>query len=341
MIRLLIAAGVSIVISIIGTKILAVVLKRLNIGQPIREDGPRGHSKKAGTPTMGGLAIILAAVIGYVASALYDGIFTRTGLLVMMAICLSGAVGFADDLLKVRNERNRGLTVATKFLGLIIVAVLFVVLSLQFTKVNTHLSFTRFDSFNFDLGNVGWAVWGIFLILAVSNAVNLTDGLDGLAAGSSVFGYAAFVVIAFWAFRNESFYQIDHALDLAVIAASMLGACAGFLWWNAAPAQIFMGDTGSLSLGTGLACLALVTNTHLLLPVIGGIFTAEALSVVIQVAGFKLTGKRVFKMAPFHHHFELKGWHETWVIVRFWIIAGLCIAIALAVFYADWARLEG
>ena len=341
MIRLLIAGGVALVISLVGTRFLTLTLRRLKIGQPIQEDGPQGHISKAGTPTMGGAAIVSAAVVGYLVSTLYDGIFTRTGLLVMFAIVLAGLVGFVDDWLKVLRERNRGLNVITKFSGLIIVGVLFAVFSIQNTTVHTELSFTRFDSLGIDLGDVGWVFWAIFLILATSNAVNLTDGLDGLAAGSSLFGFAAFVVIGFWSFRNQDFYEIDHALDLAVIAASMMGGCIGFLWWNAAPAQIFMGDTGSLALGTGLACLALTTNTHLLLPIIGGLYVTEAASVIIQVAAFKATRKRVFKMAPLHHHFELKGWKETWVMVRFWLVAGVCTAVALGIFYADWARIEG
>ena len=341
MIRLLIAGGIAMIVSVLGTKILAVLLTKFKIGQPIQTDGPQGHIKKAGTPTMGGVAIVAGAIVGYVGSSLYGGIFTRTGLLVLLAISLSGLVGFIDDFIKVRNERNRGLTVATKFIGLTLVAVLFTTLSLNLTAVHTSISFTRFNFVSLEVGPWVWTIWGILLILATSNAVNITDGLDGLAAGSSVFGFAAFVVIAFWAFRNYDFYQIDHALDLAVIAVSMLGATAGFLWWNAAPAQIFMGDTGSLALGTGLAVLALTTNTHLLLPIIGGLFVAETLSVIVQVLGFKMKGVRIFRMAPFHHHYELKGWHETWVIVRFWLLAGLCVAVALGIFYADWISVRG
>lgn len=340
MIRLLIAAGVALIISLIGTKIMVVLFRKFKVSQPILENAPDTHNKKVGIPTLGGGAIVIAAVAGYAVSALYDGIFTRTGLLVIMAIILSGLVGFADDMLKIYNERNRGLTVTTKFLGLTLVGVLFATLLLNTTEVHTSISFTRIDFGSLEIGPWGWGLWAIFLIVATANAVNLTDGLDGLAAGSSVFGFAAFVVIAFWAFRNQEFYQIDHALDLATIAAAMLGACVGFLWWNAAPAQIFMGDTGSLALGTGLATLALTTNTHLLLPIIGGLFVVETFSVILQVLGFKMKGVRIFRMAPIHHHYELKGWHETWVIVRFWLLAGLCVAVALAIFYTDWTRLE-
>ena len=212
-------------------------------------------------------------------------------------------------------------------------------LYLVFTSGSTNLGFTRFDRPGLELGNVGWAVLAVLLILATTNAVNLTDGLDGLAAGSSILSFAAFVVIGFWAFRHPDVYQLPHALDLSVVAAAMLGACAGFLWWNAAPAQIIMGDTGALAIGAALACLALTTNTELLLPIIGGLFVIETLSVIIQVTSFRLFHRRVFRMAPIHHHFELGGWPETTVIVRFWLLAGLCAALALGLFYADFIHI--
>ena len=192
----------------------------------------------------------------------------------------------------------------------------------------------------------GWGAWGVLLIVGTSNAVNLTDGLDGLTAGSSTFALSAFVVICFWLFRYEELYNVPHALDMAILAAAFAGGCVGFLWWNAHPAQIFMGDTGSLALGAALACLALLSNTHLLLPIIGGVFVLETLSVILQVSVFKITkitrgaGYRILRMAPAHHHFELRGWEETWVIVRFWIIAMLFTAIGLGLFYADFINLE-
>ena len=188
---------------------------------------------------------------------------------------------------------------------------------------------------------MGLGLWAVLLILGTSNAVNLTDGLDSLAAGSSVFAFAAFVVIGFWAFRNQDIYGIPHALDLAILAAAMGGASAGFMWWNAAPARIFMGDTGSLALGTGMAALALATNTHLLLPIIGGLFVMETLSVIIQVFSFRVFGTRVFRMAPIHHHFELGGWPETTVIIRLWIMTGFATAVALGLFYADFVSIGG
>ncbi len=343
MIRLLLSGSIGFMLSALGTKLLIDVLTRQRIGQPIREDGPQGHMTKAGTPTMGGLAIVAGASAAYVLSDLLaGGVFTRSGLLVMAAICAAAGVGFVDDWLKVRRERNLGLNSWTKMAGLFAVALLFALLSRQWAHVHTELSFTRWASPGFDLGAIGWTAWAVFVILAMSNAVNLTDGLDGLAAGSGIFSFAAYLAIGFWIFRqtdvvNGDIYDVPHALDLAVVAIAMIGALAGFLWFNAAPAEIFMGDTGSLAIGTGLATLALMTNTHLLLPIIGGIYLAETVSVMLQVGWFKATGgKRLFRMAPIHHHFELLGWRETKVIIRFWLIAGGLTALGLGLFYADW-----
>ena len=345
MIRLLLAVGLAFAFSSLGTKLLIDVLTRQRIGQPIREDGPEGHKTKAGTPTMGGLAIVAGAVIGYALSDLISGgTFTRSGLLVMAAICAAGFVGFLDDWIKVSRERNLGLNARLKTAGLLSVAVGFAVATLLLTNVSTELSFARPGVLGIDFGPVGWVIWAVVLIYATSNAVNLTDGLDGLAAGSGIFSFSAYAIIGFWMFRQSvsadgSIYEVSHALDLAIVAVAVLGACAGFLWFNAAPAQIFMGDTGSLALGTGLAALALTTNTHLLLPIIGGVYVAETASVMLQVAFFKLTkGKRLFRMAPIHHHFELAGWAETKVIIRMWLIGGGFTALALGLFYADWAR---
>jgi phospho-N-acetylmuramoyl-pentapeptide-transferase len=330
------AASTGLLLSLFGTRYLIRWLTAHNIGQPIREDGPQGHITKAGTPTMGGVAIVGAAVISYFISNFYRGIYTRTGIFVMMAIAGAGLVGLLDDYLKVKRERNLGLTKRTKALGLLIVAVGFAYLTGEFTLQHTELSFTRFDEPGIPLGNIGWAVVAILWILGSTNAVNLTDGLDGLAAGAAIFAFAAFVVIGFWAFRYPDVYEVNHALDLAVVAAAMLGAITGFLWWNAAPAQIIMGDTGSLAIGAGLACLSLTTNTALLLPIIAGLFVIETLSVILQVGSFQLFGgKRIFRMAPIHHHFELLGWPETTVVIRFWILAGLCLALGLGFFYAD------
>ncbi len=341
MIRLLVAAGVSLAVSLLGTWLLIGALERRQIGQPIREDGPEGHVTKAGTPTMGGVAIVGAATVAWIISDLSGAVYTRRGLLCMAAIVCAGVVGLIDDGLKVFRERNLGLNKRAKILGLLTVAIGFAVSMLAFTNVKTTISFTRFDSPGIEIGAVGWAVFAVVLILATTNAVNLTDGLDGLAAGSSIFAFAAYTVIAFWGFRHIEVYSDESFLDTAVVAAAMLGACAGFLWWNAAPAKIFMGDTGSLAIGAGLAALALSTNTALLLPIIGGLFVMETVSVILQVGSFRLLGRRVFRMAPLHHHFELGGWPETTVIIRLWIVAGLFTALALGLYYADFVRLPG
>jgi phospho-N-acetylmuramoyl-pentapeptide-transferase len=336
MVNLLLAAGVSLAVSLVGTRFLIDWLRSHRIGQPIREDGPQGHFKKAGTPTMGGVGIVLGAFAGYLAGHLRSGvIFTRAGILVILAIVGAGAVGLVDDWIKVKRERNLGLTKTAKLGGLLIVAVAFGVLAVEWANVRTELTFTRVDTIGLHLGAAGFVVWAVLTVLATTNSVNITDGLDGLAAGSSAFSFIAYTVIAFWAFRHPEVYEIPQALDLAIVATAMLGACAGFLWWNAAPARIIMGDTGSLAIGAGLAALALVTSTHLLLPIVGGLFVMEMVSVLLQVASFRLFKRRVFRMAPIHHHFELAGWPETTVIIRFWILAGLLTALALGLFYAD------
>jgi len=347
-IRLLLAAATATVLSLAATKFVIELLVRNHIGQPIRDDGPEGHVTKAGTPTMGGVAIVAGATFGYVVSDLSGGIYTRSGIFVMLAIIGGGAVGLLDDWIKVVRERNLGLNKRAKMLGLLVVAVGFAVLMVQFTDIDTTLSFTRWDSVGWDMGKVLWTLWAALLIVGSANAVNLTDGLDGLAAGSAVFSFAAFVLIAFWKFTPsaeiggaEPFYDVNHALDLAVVAAAMLGGCLGFLWWNAPPAQIFMGDTGSLAIGVGLAALALSTNTALLLPILGGLYVIETVSVILQIGRFQLNGKRFFRMAPIHHHFELGGWPETWVIIRFWMLHGFCVAIGLGLFYADWIAAGG
>lgn len=342
MIRLIAAAAIALAVSLVGTRLLIAFLRERGIGQPIREDGPAGHRTKAGTPTMGGIAIVGAAGLGWLLSDLFGGTFTRRGILVMLAIGMAAVVGLIDDGLKVFKERNLGLNKRAKILGLVVVAVTFAVLVLAQTNVATTVSFTRWDWPGIGLGELGWATLAVLLVLATTNAVNLTDGLDGLAAGASSFAFSAFVVICFIGFRHPDIYGEQSYLDLGVISAAMLGGCVGFLWWNAAPAQIFMGDTGSLAIGAGLATLALSTNTILLLPIIAGLFVMETLSVILQVGAFRLLGgRRVFRMAPLHHHFELGGWPETTVIIRLWIVAGLCTGMAVAIFYADFVRLPG
>lgn len=345
MIRLLLAAALSFSISALGTRVLIDLLTRQKIGQPIREDGPQGHQIKAGTPTMGGLAIVFGAAAGYgLSDFLAGGTVTNTGLVVMGTICAAAAVGFMDDWLKVSRERNLGLNKKAKMAGLLLVAGGFAFMLPRVTPVHFEIAFTRIGSPGIGIGHVGWILWAVLLILGSSNGANLADGLDGLAAGSGIFAFLAYSMIGFWIFRQQSdtihdIYSVPHALDLAVVALAMVGGLAGFLWFNAAPAEIFMGDTGSLAIGAGLAALALATNTHLLLPIIAGLYVAETLSVMMQVGFYKLTkGKRLFRMAPIHHHFELLGWKETKVIIRFWLICGALTALGLGLFYADWVR---
>lgn len=340
MIGLLISASVAMVVALAVTRVLITWLLRRQVSQPIlaheQVRAPQ-HQHKAGTPTMGGIAIVVAAFTGWVVAHLRKGvIFTDTGLIVMATIIAAGTVGFLDDWLKVRNRRNLGLTKRTKSLGLLVVGIGFAVLMLTQTGVSTKLAFTRMTVPGIELGEVGWAVLAVFMIQATSNAVNLTDGLDGLVAGSAIFTFLAQTVIAFVGFRNFDLYQYPHALDLAVMAVGMAGACAGFLWYNAAPAQIFMGDVGALAIGTAMACFALATNTHLLLVVLGGLYVIETLSVMMQFTSYRYFGKRrIFRMAPIHHHFEQLGWPETTIIVRFWIAAGIMVAVGLGLFYAD------
>jgi phospho-N-acetylmuramoyl-pentapeptide-transferase len=341
-VALLLAACLAGATAIFGTKVLMDLLIARGVGQPIHEDMPEGHTVKAGTPPMGGVAVVAAAVVGYLFAHVRSGLlFTRTGLLVMGCIVGAGLVGLLDDWIKVSNERNAGLSRRAKTVGLILVAVAFAVATVLWTDVETTLSFTRWNSPGWELGNAGWCAWAVLLIYATTNGVNLADGLDGLAAGSAVFAFSCLMAIGFWAFRHFDTYQINHALDIAVVAAAMVGACAGFLWWNAAPARIFMGDTGSLAIGAGVASIVLVLNVQLLLPIVGALYVTESLSVILQVSSFRLFKRRVFRMAPIHHHFELGGWPETTIIVRFWLLAGACTAIALGLYYADFIGTGG
>jgi phospho-N-acetylmuramoyl-pentapeptide-transferase len=339
-IALLLSGGVALLVSLVGTPILIRWLQAQGIGQQIREDGPQGHITKAGTPTMGGLMIVAGAVVGYLVGHFRAGaIYTRGGILVVAAVVGAGLVGFADDWIKVRRQRSLGLNKRAKIVGQLAVAGGFAYLAAGWANVDDALSFTRQGAPGTpDLGWL-WYVWAILVIIGSSNAVNLTDGLDGLAAGSATFAFSSLAIIGFWQFRHFDAYEIRQALDLALLAVSLTGACAGFLWWNAAPARIFMGDTGSLAIGAGLAALALVMKLDLLLPVVGGLYVLETLSVIVQVVSFRFFHRRVFGMAPIHHHFELAGWPETTVIVRFWILAGLCTALSLGIFYADFISL--
>jgi phospho-N-acetylmuramoyl-pentapeptide-transferase len=285
---------------------------------------------------MGGVAMVLAAAAGYLlAHAGTHVAFSRSGVLVLLVTLCAGGIGLFDDWAKVRHRRSLGLTKRSKFGALVLMSVGFALAAEHWAGVSTNLSFTRWDSIGVDLGSVGWVLWAVFVIVGTANAVNLTDGLDGLASGSATFCFAILAIIGYWQFRHFSLYHVTSALDLALSSVATAGACLGFLWWNAAPARIFMGDTGSLAIGAALAALSLEMNLQLLLPVIGGLFVIVTMSVVIQVVSYRLFHRRVFLMAPLHHHFELMGWPETTVIVRFWILAGLFAALGLGIFYAD------
>ena len=339
---ILVAASVALFLSLVGTPLVIRFFRRRGYGQLIRDDGPQAHLAKRGTPTMGGTAIIIAAVVGYViASFVINAPLSPGGLLAMGVFTGMGAVGFLDDYIKIRRNRSLGLTKTAKFGGQAVIAVLFAVGAEYVAETSTQLSYIGTTPIDF---GIIFPVFCFLILSATSNAVNLTDGLDGLAAGSSAFVFGAFTVMAYWIFRHELFYSAEavlHADALAVAAASAMGATLGFLWWNAPPARIFMGDTGSLAIGGMFAAMAVLTETELLLVILGGLFVVETVSVIIQVASFRLFGRRVFKMAPIHHHFELNGWQETTVIVRFWIVAGLSVSFGLGLFYADFIARGG
>ncbi|MDP9242684.1 MAG: phospho-N-acetylmuramoyl-pentapeptide-transferase [Actinomycetota bacterium] len=344
---ILIAAAVGLAVTLLGTPVAIRLFRLWGWGQRIREDGPRTHLEKMGTPTMGGTVILIGIVAAYLATRFVFEGFTAAGLSVLAATLGLGVIGFVDDYLKVRRQRSLGLSKSGKMFGQALVAAAFAVLAIHYAHTSTHLSFLRETSL--DLGIFFYA-WVFVMLSAASNGVNLTDGLDGLASGSSVLVFAAYVFIAFWEFRHTcvvrpsaTCYHLSTSatLDTAIVAAGAMGAVAGFLWWNAAPARIFMGDTGSLALGGLIGALAIVTNTQLLLVVLGGLFVLETSSVIVQVIAYRFFGRRVFRMAPIHHHFELAGWPEFTVIVRLWILAGLAVAFGVGLFYADFLARGG
>lgn len=344
----MIAGATAMALSLIGTRLLIVFFRGRGQGQPIlgQEDlGPTHHLPKQGTPTMGGLAIVAAAFIGWAVAHLRRGlVFSDQAIILWATVLVMALMGLADDIIKVRRRHNRGIFWKKKGFITFAMSLGFAAWLLTTTNISRSLSFTRADLPGWELPSPVWVVWAGLIIWATTNAVNVTDGLDGLAGGSALLGFLAFTIIAYWAFRNPDIYgSVVHPLDLAVVAAAFAGACGGFLWWNAAPARIFMGDVGALGLGSALALLALTTNTHLLLLLICGLNVMEAGSVAIQMGVFRATGRkrRLFRMSPIHHHFELVGWPETTVIIRFWIISGICVATALAVFIGDFTRQVG
>jgi len=340
--QILVAAVVSLLLSLIVTPLVIRYFRKRGFGQMIREgENMPAHEAKQGTPTMGGTAIVLAALGGWLAARLAGVDVTAKGLVVLFTFVGMGIVGFVDDFIKLRMQRNLGLSKTSKFVGQALVAGLFAYLGTQFGGITRELSFVR--EIGIVLPAVVFLVWVFLLLSGTSNAVNLTDGLDGLAAGASTMIFGAYTFIAFWQVRHPTDYAIDPSsgIDVAVIAAAAMAATAGFLWFNAPPAQIFMGDTGSLAIGGLLAALAMTTKTEFLLAVLGGIFVIETLSVMAQVFSYRLLGRRVLRMAPLHHHFEVGGWDEITVLVRFWLIAGLSVALGLGLFYAEFLARGG
>jgi phospho-N-acetylmuramoyl-pentapeptide-transferase len=346
---ILLSGAFAAVYAFLATPALIRFLAKRGFGQFIREDGPTTHLTKRGTPTMGGLILISASILGYIFSHLITGISMTTSALLVIALIVGlGFVGFIDDYLKVAKKRSLGLNAKQKVLGQVIVAGAFGYAGLQFpdkdglTPISTNLSTVRDTSIKLALVLV--VIWVVLMILGTSNGVNLTDGLDGLATGAAVMVFISFILIGVWEFGQScavapglKCYAVRDPLDLAVLAAALAGACGGFLWWNASPAKIFMGDVGSLALGGALAGIAITLRTQLLLVVLGFLFVLITMSVIIQVGYFKISGgKRVFKMAPLQHHFELMGWGEVTIVIRFWIIASLGVAAGLGLFYAQW-----
>lgn len=342
------SSTIAFIVVILVTPLAIKALRRNDIGQFIQSE-LEGHMHKQGVPTMGGLVIVFGIVSGYAVShfkifSFRDGFgfdaqpMDDKAVLAILAIVGMGLIGFFDDYTKYARKRNEGLSKRWKFLGQLIIAAGFA-WGANHAGVSTELSFVR--PLGFDLGPILFFLLVLFMLTATANGVNLTDGLDGLVAGSSALVFGAYVLIMFWQSRNGDFYGIDGALDLAVLAAASLGGVLAFLWWNAAPAQIIMGDTGSHAIGGGIAAFALLTNTQFLLIVLGGLYVIETVSVIMQVISFRGFGKRIFRLAPIHHHFELKGWPETTVIIRFWILSAIMVAVGVGIFYADWVAGPG
>lgn len=355
---ILLAGGVAMAFTLLATPAFVWLFRKIGWGQYIREDGPVTHHTKRGTPTMGGIAIILATLLGYFVGKLVNfETPTISALLVLYMMVGLGLVGFVDDFIKTHRQRSLGLSGWAKIGGQGVVAITFALMALQFknelglTPASTKISIVRDTGLDFmffgSVVGIGlFILWIYFLVASTSNGVNIADGLDGLATGASIMAIGAYAIIGFWQFNQacgtvienlSSCYEVRDPLDLAVVATAVVGACIGFLWWNTSPAQIYMGDTGSLALGGALAALAIMSRTELLLILIGGLFVIVTGSVIIQRLYFKITkGKRIFLMSPLHHHFEQKGWQEITIVVRFWIIAGLCVLSGIGLFYIEW-----
>lgn len=308
-ITLLITALTAFIISLIIGPYIIRILHQLKFGQSIRDDGPKTHLKKAGTPTMGGILIFIAFISGLLVARP----FNQEVIWLLFLTFGSGCIGFIDDLIIIITKKSLGLKARQKLFAQIVIAGIFAFFLIQDQTATTQ--WVPFTNLKLTFPNLGWGnplffIYAVFVIVATSNAVNLTDGLDGLSSGTSAIALIAFMAIA----------VMQGFTGLAVFAAALAGACIGFIWFNGPPAQVFMGDTGSLALGAAIGGLALFSRTSLFIPIIGGVFLAETLSVIIQVISFKTTGKRVFRMSPLHHHFELGGMLEPQIMLRFWMV---------------------
>ncbi|HEY6933750.1 MAG TPA: phospho-N-acetylmuramoyl-pentapeptide-transferase [Marmoricola sp.] len=359
MLAILISSGLALVCSLFGTRLAIAWFTKRGFGQPIRVDGPTTHHIKRGTPTMGGLVIVLCATAAYlVATMVTGGRPSASAWLLLLLFFGCGAVGFLDDFIKVHTQNNQGLSSRAKMAGQTVVALGFGLLATRWfadergiRPASEYISTTRDWGIKLPLVVVLLVIW--FIVTATSNGANLADGADGLLAGTSAMVFGAYTFVNIW--QNNQLcgstrptvvqsqcYQVRDPLDLAVLAAAIAAAAMGFLWWNAKPARIIMGDVGSLAIGGALAGFAIMSRTELLLAVIAGLFVLETSSVLLQMSYFKLTrritgtGRRIFRIAPIHHHFEHLGWDEVTVVIRFWIIAGLGVAAGLGIFYGDW-----
>lgn len=362
MLALLFAAAFSMVFTLLLTPLFAKAFRRMNLGQFIRADTPTTHVVKRGTPSMGGIVFITASVLGYFVGHFFGGGRPSiSALLVILMMVGVGAIGFIDDFMKVSKQNSLGLRGIYKIIGTAVVGVIFAVIGINYrdshgrSPVSTSLSFIRDLNFDFItvlglvVGTIALVLWIVFLTVSTSNAVNLADGLDGLATGASILAIGSYILIGYWQAIQSCFslsetaenhfkcYDVSSPLELATIAAAIVGSLIGFLWWNTSPAQIMMGDTGAFALGGALAALAILSRTELLLVLIGGLFVIITGQVIVQRIYFKATkGKRIWKSSPYHHHFEMKGWPEVTIVVRFWIIAGLFVGAGVGVFYLEW-----
>jgi len=359
---LIVGTVVSMLFSLLLSPVFAKGFRSLNLGQFYRADTPTAHILKRGTPSMGGVIFLTGAIAGYlVGHAVGGNPITAPGLLVIGLMIGLALIGFADDLLKVSRRNSIGLKGSHKLIGSGAISIVFGIIALLYrdssgrSPASTALSFVRdlpLDSialFGTTLGSIVFVVWVLLISTSVSNAVNLADGLDGLATGSSIFAIGSYVLICYWESTQSCFSRTIHPdnvsrcyatsapLDLAVIAASIVGALVGFLWWNTHPAQLSMGDTGAFGLGGALAALAILSRTELLLILIAGLFFLITSQVIVQRVYFKSTrGRRIWLASPLHHHFEMRGWAEVTIVVRFWMISAICSTVAVAVVYLEW-----